>query len=135
VSKLKAGSLAVVLQFASLFHTMLPKMQECCNMSLGGDKGMEIDEVLKKRRMEILTIASQYGARNIRLFGSFAKGTATESSDVDLLLEMEAGRSLLDLVAIKQELEDLLSRQVHVVTEPSLSPYLRGDVLKEAISL
>lgn len=96
---------------------------------------MRIDEVLKKRRMEILTIAARYGGRNIRLFGSFAKGTATESSDVDLLLEMEAGRSLLDLVAIKQELEDLLGRQVHVVTEPSLSPYLRDDVLKEAISL
>ena len=48
---------------------------------------------------------------------------------------MEAGRSLLDLVAIKQELEDLLGRQVHVVTEPSLSPYLRDDVLKEAVSL
>ena len=48
---------------------------------------------------------------------------------------MEAGRSLLDLVAIKQELEDLLGRQVHVVTEPALSPYLRDDVLKEAISL
>ena len=96
---------------------------------------MRIDGALRKRRIEILTIAAQYGARNIRLFGSFAEGTATESSDVDLLLEMEAGRSLLDLVAIKQELEDLLGRQVHVVTEPALSPYLRDDVLKEAISL
>ena len=96
---------------------------------------MRIEEVLKKRRKEILTIAARYGPGNIRLFGSFAKGTATESSDVDLLLEMEAGRSLLDLVAIKQELEDLLGRKVHVVTEPSLSPYLRDDVLKEAVSL
>ena len=96
---------------------------------------MRIDEALKKRRTEILTIAARYGARNIRLFGSFAKGTATESSDVDLLLEMEAGRSLLDLVAIKQELEDLLGRQVHVVTEPSLSPYLLDEVLREAVSL
>jgi predicted nucleotidyltransferase len=96
---------------------------------------MRIEGVLKKRRKEILTIAARYGARNIRLFGSFAKGTAIESSDVDLLLEMEAGRSLLDIVAIKQELEDLLGRKVHVVTEPSLSPYLRDDVLKEAVSL
>jgi predicted nucleotidyltransferase len=104
-------------------------------MSLEGAKGMRIDEALKKRRMEILIIAARYGARNIRLFGSFAKGTATESSDVDLLLEIEAGRSLLDLVAIKQELEDLLGRQVHVVTGPSLSPYLRDEVLKEAVSL
>ena len=104
-------------------------------MSSKRAKGMRIDEVLKKRRTEILAIAARYGARNIRLFGSIAKGTATESSDVDFLLEMEAGRSLLNLVAIKQELEDLLDRQVHVVTEPSLSPYLRDDVLKEAVSL
>ena len=96
---------------------------------------MRIDKVLKKRRMEILTIAGRYGARNIRLFGSIAKGTATKSSDVDILVQMESGRSLLDLVAIKQDLEDLLGRQVHVVTEPSLSPYLRDDVLKEAVSL
>ncbi len=96
---------------------------------------MGIDEVLKRKRMDILAIAGRYGARNIRLFGSMVKGTATESSDVDLLLEMEAGRSLLDLVAIKQELEDLLGRQVHVVTEPSLSPYLRDEVLREAVSL
>jgi uncharacterized protein len=104
-------------------------------MYLEGAKGMRINEVLEKRRMEILGIAGRYGARNIRLFGSIARGTATETSDVDFLLEMEGGRSLLDLVAIKQELEDLLGRQVHVVTEPSLSPYIRDDVLKEAVSL
>jgi len=96
---------------------------------------MGIDEFLKRKRMDILAIAGRYGARNIRLFGSRVKGTATESSDVDLLLEMEAGRSLLDLVAIKQELEDLLGRKVHVVTEPSLSPYLRDEVLREVESL
>jgi hypothetical protein len=96
---------------------------------------MGIDEVLKRKRMDILAIASRYGARNIRLFGSMVKGAATESSDVDLLLEMEPGRSLLDLVAIKQDLEDLLGRQVHVVTEPSLILYLRDDVLREAVSL
>ena len=80
-------------------------------------------------------LTARNGAKNVRLFGSVARRTPTESSDVDILLEMERGRSLLDLVAIKQELEDLLGSQVHVVTESSLGPYLRDEVLKEAVSL
>lgn len=96
---------------------------------------MGISGVLKKKRKEILRIAGIYGAQNVRLFGSFAKGTATESSDIDILVEMEPGRSLLDLVAIKQDLEDLLGRQVHIVTAPALSPYLRDEVLNEAVTL
>jgi predicted nucleotidyltransferase len=102
--------------------------------SRGADK-MRIDDAVKKKRSEILSIAIRYGGKNVRLFGSIARGTATESSDVDILLEMERGRSLLDLVAIKQELEDLLGNQVHLVTESSLSPYLRDEVLKEAVAL
>jgi len=96
---------------------------------------MTIDDVVKKSRLDILDVAKRHGGKNVRLFGSMARGTATESSDIDILLEIEAGRSLLDLVAIKQELEDLLNRKVHVVTEPSLSPYLRDEVLREAINL
>lgn len=96
---------------------------------------MRIDDILKKRRKEILDVAARYGGKNIRLFGSTARGMAAESSDVDILVELEGGRSLLDLVAIKQELEDLLGREVHVVTEPSLSPYLREEILKEAVSI
>jgi predicted nucleotidyltransferase len=96
---------------------------------------MGSSEVLKEKREEILRIAARYGAQKVRLFGSFARGQATESSDVDILVEMEPGRSLLDLVAIKQDLEDLLGRQVHVVTAPALSPYLRDEVLNEAIGL
>ena len=69
---------------------------------------MPANDIPKERRLEIIRTAAQYGALNARLFGSFARGTATESSDVDILVEMEPGRSLLDLVAIKQDLEDLL---------------------------
>ncbi len=96
---------------------------------------MGISEILKGKREEILRIAAKYGARNMRLFGSVAKGLATEASDVDILVEMESGRSLIDLVAIKQDLEDLLGRQVHVITALSLSPYMRDEVLKEAIGI
>lgn len=84
---------------------------------------------------EIIRIAQQYGARNVRIFGSSVKDEATESSDLDILLEMEPGRTLLDLVAIKQDLEDLFKCKVDVVTEAALSPYLREAILKEAVAL
>ncbi|MGD0233434.1 MAG: nucleotidyltransferase family protein [Syntrophorhabdales bacterium] len=91
--------------------------------------------IVLKKKHDIRKIAQGYGARNVSLFGSFATGAATESSDVDILVELEAGRTLLDLVAIKQDLEDLLGRPVHVVTAAALSSYLREDVLKEAVAL
>ena len=71
----------------------------------------------------------------MRVFGSVARGEDTAASDLDLLVEMEPKRSLLDLVAIKQDLEDLLGCRVHVVTEAAVSPYLRERVLQEAVHL
>lgn len=97
--------------------------------------GGGIEEVLKKKREEILVIASKYGARNVRIFGSAAKGSARPESDVDLLVEMESGRTLLDHVALVQDLEDLLGRKVDVVTEKSLHWYIRDSVLEEAVAL
>lgn len=90
---------------------------------------------LKNQREEILRIATAHGARNIRVFGSVSRGEAGPQSDVDILVKLEPGRSLLDVVAIKQDLEDLLGCQVDVVTEESISPYIRDQVLKEAVSL
>lgn len=84
---------------------------------------------------EVLQIARQHGAISVRVFGSWARGEQREDSDLDLLVELEQHRSLLDLVAIKQDLEDLLHRPVDVVTERALSPYLRERVLAEAITL
>lgn len=89
-------------------------------------------EPLKSNREEILRLAAVHGARNVRVFGSAARGTATESSDVDLLVDMEPGRSQLDLVAFWQELEDLLARKVDLVTDGGLSPYLRDKIAAEA---
>jgi len=81
------------------------------------------------KRGDILRITRGHGARSVRLFGSFSRGNATKSSDVDLLIELNEGGTLLDIVAMKQDLEDLLGRPVHIVTPGSLSPYLREDVL------
>ncbi len=96
---------------------------------------MNLNESLRLKKEEVERIARQHGARNLRVFGSVARGEATEGSDLDLLVEMEPGRSLLDLVAIKQDLEELLLCKVDVVTEAAVSPYLRERVLNEAVSL
>ena len=96
---------------------------------------MSPSKVLKNKREEILRIAAAHGAQNIRLFGSVSRGEAGPKSDVDILVRLEPGRSLLDIIAIKQDLEDLLGCEVDVVTEEAASPYIREQVLKEAVSL
>ena len=96
---------------------------------------MDPSKMLQDKRDEILRIAAAHGAQNVRVFGSVSCGEAGAKSDVDLLVKLEPGRSLLDLIAIKQELEDLLGREVDVLTEDAVSAYIREQVLKEAVSL
>ena len=95
---------------------------------------MEI-EALKQKRAEIISITEQYGGRKVRVFGSLARGDSGMDSDVDFLIELAPERSLLDIVAIKQDLEDLLQRKVDVVTESAVSPYIRREIIRQAISL
>jgi predicted nucleotidyltransferase len=87
---------------------------------------------LHSKRDEILRIASTHGARNLRVFGSVARGEDHPRSDIDLLVDMEPGRSLLDLVALGQDLEELLHRKVDVLTAVSVHPALRDRILAEA---
>ena len=87
---------------------------------------------LQGQRQEILRIAAGHGARNVRLFGSVARGENHENSDVDFLVDMEAGRSLLDLIGLGQDLEALLHRKIEVVTDASVHPALRDRILTEA---
>jgi len=90
---------------------------------------------VENKRDEILRIAGRYGATNIRIFGSTARGEGGPESDIDLLIDLEHGRSLLDLIAIKQDLQDLLGCEVDVVTEAAISPLIRDEILNQAVNI
>jgi uncharacterized protein len=100
-------------------------------------KIMTLSEVVRQKRPDMLRVAAHYGAHDVRIFGSLARGEARSGSDVDILVALEAGRSLLDVIALKQDLEDMdmLGCRVDVVTEAAVSPYLRERVLKDAVAL
>ena len=93
---------------------------------------MVSDRSLNEHRDAILAIATRHGARNVRLFGSVARGDARPDSDIDLLVDLEPGRSLLDHVGLWQDLEELLGRRVDVVVDGGVSPYLEERILAEA---
>ena len=92
-------------------------------------------EILQSQRSAILSLAAKHGASNVRLFGSLARGEGQPESDIDFLVEMEKGRSLLDLVALWQDLEELLGQRVDVVESEGLHWYIRNRVLQEAVLL
>lgn len=84
------------------------------------------------QREQILRIAAGHGARNVRVFGSVARGDAGPDSDVDFLVDLEPGRSLFDLGGLMMELQELLGRPVDVVTERGLRDRIRERVLRDA---
>ena len=87
---------------------------------------------LQQRRAEILEIAANHGASNLRVFGSVARGDDSRQSDLDLLVDMEPERSFLDMVGLSQALEELLERRVDVLTDASLHPALRERILADS---
>ncbi|OIO53205.1 hypothetical protein AUJ46_05685 [Candidatus Peregrinibacteria bacterium CG1_02_54_53] len=89
-------------------------------------------ESVVQMRPVILKIAREYGATNIRVFGSFARGTQTKRSDIDLLVDLPDHMSLLDLSGLKIDLEDALKREVDVVPARSVKPALREAIFSEA---
>jgi len=96
---------------------------------------MTVYEKIAIHRREIMRIAARHGARNVRLFGSVARREADEHSDLDFLVEMEAGRSLFDMGALLIELEELLDCPVDIVTAASMHDRMRQRVLTEAVAL
>lgn len=96
---------------------------------------MGIEQLLREKREEILKLAAKHGACNVRVFGSVVRSEADEQSDVDFLVDMEPGRSLLDMGGLLMDLRELLGRDVDVITERGLKPRIRARVLQEAVDL
>jgi uncharacterized protein len=96
---------------------------------------MNLESLRNEKRAEILRIAGMHGASNVRVFGSVARGGATDTSDLDLLVDFAPERSLLDQIALQQELESVLGCQVDIVEPSGVSPYLAPAILAEAKAL
>jgi predicted nucleotidyltransferase len=93
---------------------------------------MDVTELLREKREAILEIAAKHGARNVRVFGSVARGGASAQSDIDLLVDTTEQTSAWFPVGLIQDLEDLLGRKVDIVTERGIYWLLRRRILKEA---
>ena len=92
-------------------------------------------QILKSKRGDILRVAAQRGARNVRVFGSVARGEAGPESDLDLLDEMEPGRSLFDLARLMNSLQDLIECDVDLVDQGGLYWHIHDRILDEAVPL
>jgi predicted nucleotidyltransferase len=93
---------------------------------------MSLKNILKQRRSEIYKIADHYGVNNIRVFGSVGKEMEEPDSDVDFLVDLENGRTLLDLGGMAYDLQQLLGRKIDIVTEKGLHWYIKETILNEA---
>jgi predicted nucleotidyltransferase len=96
---------------------------------------MTAADIVREKREEILTIAQRHGASNVRVFGSVARGEADAGSDIDLLVDLDPGRSLFDLGALLVELNESIGTKIDVVTESGIRERLRDHVIREAVAL
>ena len=96
---------------------------------------MAIRQVLEEKRDDILNIAARHGAYNVRVFGSVARGEDRPDSDVDLLVDVRTTTTSWFPAGLILDLEQILGRQVEIVTEKGLNPQLREQVLREAVPL
>lgn len=84
---------------------------------------------------KVISIARKHGAVTVSVFGSFARGNPGPTSDLDILVEFEPGRSLFDLVRLERELSDVLGLEIEVVTPNSLHPLIRERVMEERVPI
>lgn len=90
---------------------------------------------IKLNRAQILAIAARYGAAQLRAFGSVVRNEDRPDSDIDLLVNMQPGRDLFDMVAMSRELEELLHQKTDILSDEELSPYLKERILREAVAI
>ena len=93
------------------------------------------EEQLKELKKTLIAVLKKHEVKKAALFGSFARGEATEESDLNLLVEFEGRKSLLDLAGLQLELQDTVKRQVDVLTYNSLHPRLKDRILREQVVL
>jgi predicted nucleotidyltransferase len=96
---------------------------------------MAVEALLKAKREEILAVCAKYGAYNVRVFGSIARGEADEQSDIDLIVDFEPGRTLLDHAGLWLELQELLRVKVDVVNSRGIKLRISERVMREATPL
>ena len=96
---------------------------------------MTIEELRGPRKEQILRLADSYGARNVRVFGSVARGDNSPASDIDFLVDLHPDRTLMDLGGLLMDLQDLLRAPVDVTTDRMLRPKVRDKALRDAVPL
>jgi len=96
---------------------------------------MHNHEKLRQKRDEIIAVAAKYGVRNVRVVGSVARGESDDLSDVDLLVTLDRGVTLMKMSALRRELETLLGCKVDVISDKGLRERIRERVLAEAVLL
>jgi predicted nucleotidyltransferase len=96
---------------------------------------MTLEEIRRSKRERILAIASSHGASNVRVFGSYSRNEASPLSDIDFLVELEPGRSLMDLGGFLMDVQQELGMRADVATERMLRPEVRSRALAEAVPL
>jgi len=121
--------------YAAQHDTSISELVRQHLSQLTGGASNEIAALLAANRQRIETLAKKRGLRNLRVFGSVARGEADDASDVDLLAEPSKGTSLVDLIGFQRELQELLGRKVDVVTPAGLPPEVRRRALAEATPL
>ena len=107
----------------------------CRAMMYTDEMSMTLEDLRRTRRDQILRIAASHGARNVRVFGSAARGDASPTSDIDLLVDLDADRTLMDLGGLLVELQELLQARVDVATVAMLRPKVRERALADAVPL
>ena len=96
---------------------------------------MTLEQLQHTRRDQILRLAASHGAHNVRIFGSTARGGASPLSDIDFLVDLDPGRTLMDLGGLLIDLQELLQARVDVATEGMLRPKVRERALADAVPL